>query len=159
MHFPPRVVIQPFPPLPPKLNSEKPNPHKQHHHRRKKPQPHPPPDARPLRHPQHPPHRALQPDARALESVVHAVRQRGAVADLVADGDRELFELADFGGEEGCRGRVVLGLEGLEDGVRVLAAGMVSGGVGKGGGGEGRRVKRGGGGWRGRGEKGRSTGS
>jgi hypothetical protein len=41
------------------VHLKQPNPHKQQPNRRKKPQPHLPPNPRLLRHPQHPPHRAL----------------------------------------------------------------------------------------------------
>lgn len=43
--------------LQPSHLSKQPNVPKQENHRREKPKPHPPPDARPLRHPQHPIHR------------------------------------------------------------------------------------------------------
>ena len=106
--------------------SKQPHPRKHPPHAQQHQHPHLPPDPRPLRHPQHPPHRALQPRPCAFEGGVDVVGEFTRVADLVADRDGELFELRDFGGEEGGRGGVILGLEGLEDGGGVLAsAGMI----------------------------------
>ena len=65
--------------------SPQPHPPKQQYHHGKKPHPHPPPHARLLRHPQHAPHRAAQPIPRVLKLVVHLLRQRRRVANLVAN--------------------------------------------------------------------------
>ena len=79
------------PVVPPHPSSEQPNIRKNHPHRHEKPQPNPPPDPRLLRHPQHAVHRPPQPDARAVERVVHGVREGGRGADFVADGDGDLW--------------------------------------------------------------------
>jgi len=58
-------------------STSQPNPPKQHNNRRKKTHPNPPPNPRLLRHPQHPPHRTLEPIPRILKLVVHLLRESG----------------------------------------------------------------------------------
>ena len=103
-------------------SSEQPNPREETPNGDKKPQPDLPPDARAFRHPEHPTHGPPEPHARAVEAVVHLVREGRRVADLVADGHSQLFQLADFAREDRCIFGLVLRFEGFEDGGGVLAS-------------------------------------
>ena len=79
----------PFPhPSPP---SEQPHVREEHPNRDEKPEPDLPADARLPRHPEHAVHGAAEARARAVEGVVHGVGEGGGGADLVADGEGDLF--------------------------------------------------------------------
>jgi hypothetical protein len=109
--------------------SKQPNPNKKNPNRNEEPQPNPPPHPRLLRHPQHPPHRPLQPDTRILETSIDLVRQRATLPNFIANRNRQLLELPDFLAEK-CGGRVVvLRLELFEDRGRVLAFSVRGGGT------------------------------
>jgi hypothetical protein len=51
-------------------------------------------------HSQHSPHGPFQFHPCIVEAVVHLVCKRRRLADFIANGNGELFELADFGGED-----------------------------------------------------------
>lgn len=70
---------------------EQPDVCKQRPNRDEEQDPHLPAHARLLRHPEHPPHRALEPDTAVPELVVDRGCQLARVADLVADGHGEGF--------------------------------------------------------------------
>lgn len=83
-----------FRPLPSALSissSKQPHVNKNRPHRCEEQHPRLPPDARPLRHPQHPIHRATQPHPGVVEPVIHRVGQRTRRPDLVPDGDGDVL--------------------------------------------------------------------
>lgn len=106
-------------------SSKQPHPSKQAPHRNEEAEPHFPPNSCLLSHSEHSPHGTLQSHSRIVETVVHLVCEGGRIADLIPDGNGELFELADFGGQDGRAFGLVLGLERFEDGVRVLTSAVI----------------------------------
>jgi hypothetical protein len=52
-----------------------------------------PPNASPLRHPQHSVHCPSQPHSRVVEAVVHLVRKRRGISNLIPYGDRDLEQV------------------------------------------------------------------
>lgn len=109
---------------------------KEEEDRKQENQPHTPAHAGPLGHAQHPGHIPSQPHPRAVERVVE-VCEVGRVAYLVADGYGDLSSINHWIGcslterayifqhlhlgADSLHFGVVLGLEGREDGVRVMA--------------------------------------
>lgn len=126
----PRPILHcPPPPKPHKLISKQPNPSKQQPNHNKKPQPNPPAHARPIRHPHHPLHCALQPRPRPLKLLIQLTRQITAIPNLLANRHGELFELPYFLRQQCCGGVFVLGLEFFEDRGGVLAFAVGGGGA------------------------------
>lgn len=126
------IVSSPLSSKPSSFSSEQPNVNKQPPHHHKKQHPHPPPHSRLLRHPQHPPHRALQLPTRPLKLHINRLGKTTRLANLITDRDGEVFQLADFRGEDRglavcvCRG-LVLGFEMFEDGGGGVRVGFVVG--------------------------------
>ena len=69
---------------------EQPHVEEEHAYSRKEQQPHFPAHAGTLSHEQHAVHRPAEAQPRRVECVVHLLRERGRVADFVADGHRHL---------------------------------------------------------------------
>lgn len=92
MHTTTRVSspMTPFNPTHHSSFSTQPNIPKQQYQCREERKPGLPPDPRALRHPQHPVHRPLDPRPAILKLIVHLLRQRSRVTDLVTDEMRQL---------------------------------------------------------------------
>ena len=101
--------------------SKQPNVRKQRPYSQEEQHPNFPTHSRLLRHPQHPIHRPPQSHSRIIEAVIHGIRKGGGGADLVADGEGDIFQHFDLGGHA-FEGGVVLVFEGGESGVGVLSS-------------------------------------
>jgi len=72
------------------IPSKQPNIHKKQEHENEEAQPDLPAHARPLRHAQHPVHRASQPIPRTFKPVIHLLRESRTVTNLIAYRKRDL---------------------------------------------------------------------
>jgi hypothetical protein len=114
---------------PTKSPSEQPNPCEQPPQKDEEPNPHLPAHPRPVRHPQHPLHRAPQPHPRPLKLIINRLRQTTRIAYLIANRYGELFQLPDLLRQQRCRCGVVLGFERLEHARCILPAVVGGGGA------------------------------